>query len=104
MRLWTLLNIKKLKSSRVEGVQGGIHDISAINRPYVLSPGTSKEQVQTLRKAFLDTLRDNEFLADAKKSNLDFDPLTGEEVERTVTGLFKLDPALVAKLKDVLYK
>ncbi len=97
------INFAKTEEAR-QLIQGGIHDISAINRPYVLSPGTSKEQVQTLRKAFLDTLRDDEFVADAKKSNLDFDPLTGEEVERIVTGLFKLDPALVAKLKDILYK
>jgi hypothetical protein len=30
------------------------------------------------------------------------DPLTGEEVEKIVAGLFKLEPALVAKMADVL--
>ena len=83
-------------------IQTGIHDLNAIIRPYVLPPGTAKEQVQLLRKAFTDTLKDPEFLADAKKSNLDLDPLNGEEVERTVNRLFQLSPSLVANLKDVL--
>ena len=83
-------------------IQTGIHDLNAIIRPYVLPPGTAKEQVQLLRKAFTDTLKDPEFLADAKKSKLDLDPVNGEEVERTVNRLFQLSPSLVANLKDVL--
>jgi len=83
-------------------IQTGIHDINAIIRPYALPPGTPKERVQILRKAFVDTLKDRDFLSEATKSNLGVDPLTGEELEATVKGLFKLTPALVAKFKDVL--
>jgi len=83
-------------------IQAGIHDMSAIIRPYVLAPGTPKERVQILRKAFQDTLKDPAFQEEAKKSKLDIDPLTGEETERIVAGLFKLDPALVAKLSEAL--
>jgi tripartite-type tricarboxylate transporter receptor subunit TctC len=83
-------------------IQTGIHDLNAIIRPYVLPPGTAKEQVQLLRKAFTDMLKDPEFLADAKKSKLDLDPVDGEGVERTVNRLFQLSPALVANLKEVL--
>ena len=73
-----------------------------MNRVYAISPGTPKERVHALRAAFMDTLKDTEFLVDAKKSKLDIDALTGEEVERTVAKLFKLDSGLVAKLKEVL--
>jgi tripartite-type tricarboxylate transporter receptor subunit TctC len=83
-------------------IQAGIHDVSDIIRPYVLPPGTPKERVQIMRKAFADTLKDPEFLEDAKKSKLDIDPMTGEELERTVHGLFRLSPAIVAKLKEAL--
>ena len=83
-------------------IQTGIHDVSAIIRPYVLAPGTPKDRVQTLRRAFADTVKDPEFLEDAKKSKLDVDPMTGEELEKTVHGLFKLNPAVVAKLKEAL--
>ncbi len=80
----------------------GIHDTATINRPYFMSPGTPKDRVQLLRKAFSETLRDPEFLAEAKKSNLDIDPVPGEEMEKLVAGLFKLEPAMTAKLKGVL--
>jgi len=80
----------------------GIHDTATITRPYFLPPGTPKDRVQTLRKAFADTLKDPEFLAEAKKGNLDIEPVTGEQIETVVTDLFKLEPAWVAKLKTVL--
>ncbi|HEV8340957.1 MAG TPA: tripartite tricarboxylate transporter substrate-binding protein [Candidatus Binatia bacterium] len=80
----------------------GIHDISMITRPYFFPPGTSKELVKLLRKAFMDTLKDTEFLAEARKGNLDIEPVTGEEIEAVVNGLFKLEPDWVAKLKSVL--
>jgi hypothetical protein len=35
-------------------------------RPYVVAPGTPRDRVQLLRKAFADTIKDPEFLADAK--------------------------------------
>lgn len=83
-------------------IQLGIQDVSSISAPYVLPPGTPKEQVQILRKAFMDTMKDAEFLAEAKKAKLDIDPMTGEELERTVSGFFKLSPAVVAKLREIL--
>jgi tripartite-type tricarboxylate transporter receptor subunit TctC len=83
-------------------IKVGIQDAGAITRPFVLPPGTPKDRVQLLRKAFLDTLKDPEFLLDAQKAKLDVGPMTGEELERTVHGLFKLDPAFLAKLKNLL--
>jgi tripartite-type tricarboxylate transporter receptor subunit TctC len=80
----------------------GGHDPSAITRPYAVAPGTPKDRVQLLRKAFVETLKDPEFLADAKKSRLDTDPLTGEEIEKIVAQLFKMDAALVNQLKEIL--
>jgi len=95
------INLAKSEEAR-QLIQAGIHDVSAVIRPYVLSPGTPKDRVQTVRKAFMDTMKDREFLADAEKSKLDIEPLSGEELERTVAGLFKLSPVIVAKLKEAL--
>jgi tripartite-type tricarboxylate transporter receptor subunit TctC len=83
-------------------IEAGIHDTQIFTRPYVLPPGTPKERLQLLRKAFLDTLKDKEFSAEAEKSKLDVDPIPGEQVEKIVNGLFKLDPAILGKLKQVL--
>lgn len=85
-------------------IEAGIHDTQVFTRPYVLPPGTPKERVQALRSAFLATLKDKEFLAEAEKTKLDVDAIAGEEVEKTIGGLFKLDPAVLATLKELLTK
>jgi hypothetical protein len=82
-------------------IQAGIHDTAAITRPYALPPGTPKDRVQMLRKAFRETMNDKDFLAEASKSKLDVDPVSGEEVEKIVAGLFKLDSATVAKMSEI---
>ena len=76
----------------------GIHSNSDIVRTYTLPPGTPKDRVQLLRKSFEDTLKDPEFLADAKKAKLNVDPVPADAVEKDISALFKLDPAIVAKL------
>jgi len=80
----------------------GGHDPAAITRPYALAPGTPKDRAQLLRTAFVEALKDPEFMADAKKSRLDTDPLTGEEIEKIVLQLFKMDATLVSQLKEIL--
>ena len=71
-------------------------------RPYVLPPNTPKDRVQMIRKAFMDTMKDPEFLAEAKKANLDINPDDGATLEQNVKEVLKLEPALIAKLKEVL--
>ena len=73
-----------------------------LNRFYVLPPGTPRDRVQVLRKAFLDTIKDPEFIADTQRAKLDLDPIDGEEIQKQVRELFKLEPALVAKMKEIL--
>jgi tripartite-type tricarboxylate transporter receptor subunit TctC len=98
------LAIKLAKSDeRRKLVEVAIHDDSEILRSYTLPPGTPKDRVQLLRKAFLATLNDPQFLADAEKANLGVDPVSGEEIEKIIAGFFKLDPGFLAKLKQVLY-
>ncbi|HEU4344248.1 MAG TPA: tripartite tricarboxylate transporter substrate-binding protein [Candidatus Binatia bacterium] len=79
-----------------------VHDVAIMQRLFFLPPGTPKERVRLLRKSFLDTLKDPEFLAEATKTSLTINPVTGEEIEEIVAGLFKLDAAMVANLKSVL--
>ena len=80
----------------------GIHDTATITRFYSLPPRTPKKTVKLLRKAFMDTMRDPEFLSQAKKSKLEIAPVTGERVKKIVQGMFKLDKKMVSRLKEIL--
>jgi len=55
---------------------------TVLGRPLMVSPNVPRERLTALRKAFLDTMKDREFLADAQKMNLDIDIATAEEVEQ----------------------
>ena len=83
-------------------VRALVHSVSPTARPYVLPPGTPKNRVQILRKAFMDTMKDPEFLADATKARLDLNPLDGAELEKNVKEVFNLDPKLIPRAKEIL--
>lgn len=82
----------------------GIHSPSIFARPFVLPPATPKDRLDMLEKAFQDTLKDKDFLGEAEKSKLDIEPVTGSELQKSVSGIFKLNAALVTKLNDILFK
>jgi hypothetical protein len=62
----------------------------------------AKERLDMLQQAFIKTLKDRDLMAEAKKSQLDIDPVDGPTVAKTLTGLYDLKPATVARLKDIL--
>ena len=95
------INLAKTDEAR-KLIQAVAQAHGAAVRPYVLPPGTPKDRVDVLRKAFMETVKDPELLNEAGKANLEFNPGSGEELERNVRDLLRLEPALVARLKDIL--
>jgi len=71
-------------------------------RPFMAPPATPNDRVQLLRKAFMDTLKDPELVAEAKKARLDIEPADGAELEQNIKEIFKLEPSQIAKLKEIL--
>lgn len=71
-------------------------------RPYTVPPGVPQDRLQLLQKAFMDTMRDPELLAEAQKSKIDIDPTDGPTVAKLMARLYDLSPALKAKLADLL--
>jgi tripartite-type tricarboxylate transporter receptor subunit TctC len=83
-------------------LKAGAIDPAAIVRVYVTTPRTPKDRLQILRGAFAKTLTDPDFVAEAKRANLDINPLSGDEVKKIVDDLFKLTPAMRTKLAGIL--
>jgi tripartite-type tricarboxylate transporter receptor subunit TctC len=52
-----------------------------LGRPFLAPPGVPADRVKALRDAFVKTLQDKEFLADAEKRQAEINLVTGEEVE-----------------------
>ena len=83
-------------------IETGVHRPSAMTYAYSLTPGTPKERVQVLRRAFLQTAKDGDFLSDAAKANLEIAAASGEEIEKSIQELFQTPPPVVSRLKEIL--
>ena len=83
-------------------IKAGIIDPAVITQPYSLPPGTPKDRVKLLQDAFVATMKDPDFLSEAKKSNLEINPIYARELENIVRDFFTLSPTLVGKLRELL--
>jgi len=71
-------------------------------RPIVAPPGVPADRVKILREAFDRTLKDPEFLADAKKRKLEIDPVGGEELAALAREVIAVSPEIAAKVRELL--
>ena len=71
-------------------------------RPVMATPGTPPERVKILREAFAKTLKDPELLAEAKKSRMDVDYSSGEELETLVKEVLDQPPEVVEQVRKIL--
>jgi tripartite-type tricarboxylate transporter receptor subunit TctC len=91
----------------VSGEQQAIVDFVgvslAMGRSVYAPPGVPKDRLDALRLAFLATMKDPAYIAQAKKLKLDTTTWqTGEAVERIVNNAFSLPPALIQKAKAAI--
>jgi tripartite-type tricarboxylate transporter receptor subunit TctC len=69
---------------------------------YSLPPGLPKDRVQTLQTAFMATMRDAEFLAEANKSKLVVSPLDGPTIEQTVAEPYRAESKLLERFREII--
>ncbi|MPZ76250.1 MAG: hypothetical protein GEU77_06970 [Deltaproteobacteria bacterium] len=68
-------------------------------RPLTVAPGTPKDRMDILRRAFQATLTDPEFLAQASKSRLNVTYVSGEEIETIVNEVLSIAPGVKENLR-----
>jgi tripartite-type tricarboxylate transporter receptor subunit TctC len=70
--------------------------------PYLAPPGVPADRAAALRRAFMDTMKDREFLAEAEKAKLEIAPVAGDEIEKLVANLYATPASLVHKTAEML--
>lgn len=73
-------------------------------RPWVMPPGVPQDRVETLRKAFKATLEDPEFVAEAKKSKLEMQYVSAEEIGGLVNQILSISPKTKKELQFLVKK
>jgi len=75
-----------------------------VARPYATAPGVPEDRVKALRAAFDATMKDPAFLEEAKKTDLEVRPVSGEEVQKLVAELYQSSPEVVKLAADAVNK
>lgn len=76
-----------------------IFGLQKIGRPFAAPPQIPKDRAQALREAFMATLADPKFKAEAAKLQLDLTPMTGEQVTDFVRQIYASPPDIVARAR-----
>ncbi len=77
-------------------------NVHVVQFPFSTPPGMPKDRLALLQQAFMRTFKDPGLLAEAKKSQLDVEPVDGPTIAKTLGALYDLKPATVAQLKEIL--
>ena len=75
---------------------------SATGYPSFLGPGVPKERVEAIRAAYLQSLKDPEFIEAIQRQGLDLDPIGAAEVAEVVRGIYAMPEAAVEGARDLL--
>jgi tripartite-type tricarboxylate transporter receptor subunit TctC len=73
-----------------------------IGRPFVAPPDLEAGRLKLLRSAFDATMKDPEFLAEAKKSKLDLEPENGAYLEALIRQIYATPKPLVEKIGELI--
>jgi hypothetical protein len=94
--IWKYVRGENRKIAEVVLAQQEFH------RPFLAPPGVAPVQFAVLRTAFMATMQDPEFLADANKSKLSITPKDGPTVTKLVKEMHASPPDLVDKVNRAL--
>jgi tripartite-type tricarboxylate transporter receptor subunit TctC len=71
-------------------------------RPYIVAKETPPARVKSLRDAFMATMKDAAFLAEAQKTSLPVNPVDGPTAEKLINAIYQASPEIVAKAKEAI--
>jgi len=73
-----------------------------LGRPIIAPPDLPASRLEMLRTAFDETMKDADFLAEAKKMNLEVDPRSGRQLETLVKELYSAPRELIEKVAELV--
>jgi tripartite-type tricarboxylate transporter receptor subunit TctC len=74
----------------------------AFGFPFAAPPGLLPEVTDMLRAAFQQTMRDPQFVMEAKKIKLELQPVRGEDLQRLARDAFAASPQIIARAKELI--
>lgn len=76
--------------------------MKALGRPYFVAPGVPTDRTQALREAFMATMRDPQFLAEANQLLGPIDPVSGTDMQVIIANVYALPASVVAQAREAV--
>ena len=89
-----------VKTPEQRAVLQAVFARQVMGRPFLAPPGVPAERLALLRKAFMATMEDKEFLAEAEKLNLEITRVSGEKVQSLVAEVYRTPPEALRKVVE----
>jgi tripartite-type tricarboxylate transporter receptor subunit TctC len=70
--------------------------------PFLAPPGLPAERALALRQAFEATMKDPDYLAEARQRTLDVNPMTGGEIDQLIGELYQTPADVITMTKSVI--
>lgn len=74
----------------------------ALGRPFLAPPGLPPDRAAALRKAFMDTVNDPQFLEEAHRARLEISPMTGGDAEALIERVYATPRPIVERARAML--
>jgi tripartite-type tricarboxylate transporter receptor subunit TctC len=75
---------------------------NGIARPFIAPPGMPADRIKMLQDAFMATMKDADFLADAEKQKLEVAPEDGEHLAALVKKIYATPKPIVDKIGELI--
>ena len=73
-----------------------------VGRSFLAPPGVPADRVAALRRAFDAMMNDKEFIADVEKAKAEFNPMTGDELQKLIADTASVSPTVVERMRKLL--
>ncbi len=79
-----------------------IYARQVMGRPFVAPPDVPADRAKALRDAFMATMKDPKFLADAEKQDLEITPVSGAGIHKLIDRIYTSSPRAIALAKEAV--
>ena len=90
------------KTDEQRGILEIIYSQQVFSRPYFVAGDVAPERIAALRKAFMETWKDPDLLAEADKMGLEIGPISGEQLQAFLAKIYASPPDVLRKAKDAI--
>jgi hypothetical protein len=93
-----MTTIRMKDRQAIEFLFGG----EGLGRPFIAPPGMPADRIKMVQDAFMATMKDANFLADAKKQKLDVAPTDGEHFAALFKKIYATPKPIVDRIAELI--